>query len=489
MAHQLPRSHADDTFNASKLDASTTSLLDLPVETVLEMASHLDKDGIKALRSTCTYMDATLLDTFGKQFFNCIYVMPTKFTMDALIQISKNRRIRHHVKELHICCSIYQHRERPSNHHNVFYIKRIFMRKLEESEMPYEDPSTPAEEATNEAVGLVRRGKFQEQLITALRGLKITRVEIHTYREWHTDLEGLKLGRSQLIQRTNTDPFHQVTQRAWEYVSASDDKLMDMVTCMTSVVLTAIEETLSPISTLHIPIVQIDKLRVSPSRSSKLTHLQDLAIIISVRDQELLGQQIYPTSPLDLFVMIDDLPNLHTLHLSTWPSQRLNHYSLPLYSFLPYLRPLALKTLHIHSLCDTSPLLIPFLSSLPLLQTLSLGFIVVAENVKNKPWRDQFLALKPLVSRPTLNKFVMTIDYDDAFQLASRLITAECKVESRNDDESENGDESENDDESKDDERRIPGREKMLDCLAKHMPNYHWQSPRRYIAGSHKREY
>jgi hypothetical protein len=77
MAHPLSRPYVDDTLNASILDASTTSLLDLPVETVLEMASHLDKDDVKALRSTCTYMDATLLDTFGKQFFNCVYIMPT----------------------------------------------------------------------------------------------------------------------------------------------------------------------------------------------------------------------------------------------------------------------------------------------------------------------------------------------------------------------------------------------------------------------------
>jgi hypothetical protein len=351
------------------------------------------------------------------------------------------------------------------------------MRKLEESEMPYEDPATPEEEATNEAVDIVRRGGFQKQLITALRGLRITRIEIHTYREWDTDLQGLKLGRSHLIQRTGTDPFHQVTQRAWEYISASDDKLMDMVTCMTSVVLTAIEETLPPVSTLDIPIVQIDRLRISPSLGCKLSHLQDLAIIISIHDQELLGQQIYPSSPPDLSVMINDLPNLHTLHLSTWPLQRLNHYSLPLYPFLPYLRPLALKNLHIHSLCDTSPLLVSFLSSLPLLQTLSLGFIVIRERV-NDPWRDQFLALRPLVSRPALKKFVMTIDYDDAFQSASRLISADRT------------DESSNDDESEDDERRIPGREEMLDCLAKHMPNYHWHGPRCCcITGSHRREY
>jgi hypothetical protein len=397
--------------------------------------------------------------------------------MDALIQISQNERIRHHVKELHICCSIYQHRERPSNHHNIFYIKRIFMRKLEESEMPYEDPCTPEEEATNEAVDLVRRGGFQKLLITALRGLQIARVEIHTYREWHTDLEGLKLGRSQLIQRTGTDPFHQLVQRAWDYVPASDDKVMDMVTCMTSVLLTAIEQALPPISTLDIPIVQIDKLRISPSLGSKLTHLQDLAIIISVRDQELIGQQIYPSSPSDLFLMINDLPNLHTLHLSTWPLQRSNRYSLPLYPFLPYLGPLALTTLYIHSLCDTSSLLIPFLASLPLLHTLSLGFIVIRER-DNKPWRDQLLALKPLVLRPTLNEFIMTVDYNDAFQSASQLIAAECTDESRNDDENE------------EDERRIPGREEMLDCLAKHMPNLHWHGPRCCCStGSHKREY
>jgi hypothetical protein len=460
MAHQLPRSHANDTSNASILDPSTTSLLNLPAEIVLGLASHLDKYDIKALRSTCTYMDTTLLDTFAKEFFSSIYVMPNKFTLDALIQISQNERIRPHVRELNICCSIYQNRETASNIKTWFGRSRDFTRKLKETEMPIEDPATPEEEITNEAVDLVRRGGFEALLVTALRGLKITRIEIHEYKWWTKDRKGLKLGRLQLIQQSGTDIYERGEQvRAWEYASPSDDKLMDMVTCMTSVVLTAFEEALPPIFSLVIPRIQIDRLRISPSLGSKLTHLQDLNISISVSHQEILGQQVFPSSPQDLLVMVNDLPNLHTLRMSSWPVQHLNHYSLPLYPFLQYLRPLGLKTLHLHSLCDTSPLLAPFLSALPLLQTLSLDFVLIQER-ENKPWRDMFLALKGPLSRPALQTLVIEIEYNDAFQLASRFIrTGSLGVDG--------------DPESEYEEKWMPGREEMLDCLAGFMPDYH----------------
>jgi hypothetical protein len=245
MAHPLPRPH-DDTFSARTLDASTTSLLNLPAEIVLGLASHLDNDDIKALRSTCIYMDATLLDTFAKEFFGSIYVMPNKFTLDALIQISQNERIRTHVRELNICCSIYQNRETASNIKTRFGRSRDWLRKLKETEMPIEDPATPEEKITNEAVDLVRRGGFEALLVMALRGFKITRIEIHEYKWWTKDRKGLKLGRLQLIQRSGTDIYERGEQiRAWEYACPSDDKIMDMVTCLTSVVLTAIEEALS----------------------------------------------------------------------------------------------------------------------------------------------------------------------------------------------------------------------------------------------------
>jgi hypothetical protein len=234
-----------------------------------------------------------------------------------------------------------------------------------------------------------------------------------------------------------------------------------------------------------IPIIQIDKLTVSASLGSKLTHLQNLTVDISVRHSLVIGGQMFPSSPQDLIVMINDLPNLRNLHLSALPCRRLNYFSLPLYPFLQYLRPLALTTLHLHGLCDTSPLLSPFLSSLLCLQSLSLHFTPILEG-NNKPWRDMFVSLKYPLSRPTLKTLVLKFDGCNAFELASRYVrTGSTGL----DDGSESEDEDEDEDEIEDEENWLPVREEMLDCLAEIMPHYHDQVFRRCVLGYDKIEY
>ena len=61
MDNSFPHARLDDT-----LTATTISLLDLPLETTLDISSYLDKNDIKALRSTCKQMDTYLVDGFGK---------------------------------------------------------------------------------------------------------------------------------------------------------------------------------------------------------------------------------------------------------------------------------------------------------------------------------------------------------------------------------------------------------------------------------------
>ena len=58
--------------------------------------------------------------------------MPTAFALDALIQISENQRMRQHVKELHICCSIYQDRGGNPDAYNI-------PRRLESDDLPFEN--------------------------------------------------------------------------------------------------------------------------------------------------------------------------------------------------------------------------------------------------------------------------------------------------------------------------------------------------------------
>jgi hypothetical protein len=504
MAHQYSRALVDDELNVS-----TPSLLALPVEVTLEVASYVDKYDLTALRSTCKQLDALLFSTVGKRCFNTLYVIPIVPALDVLIQISKSERLRPYIKELHICCSIYQSREGIPNITNLTRMRELH-------ELPYCDPKTPEQEAANEAVTLVQKGGFEKQLVEALRHLKITRVQVHSYRGLHRSVEALRLGRPQFIEQTGRDPFEEVTEnscRAWDYTDYRNSGTMDLATHMTSIVLSAIGETLSPISSLEVPIIQVDKLRVSQTLGAKLTHLQHLTLTITLG-----ARRTRDLPPHDLLAMIHTIPNLHTLDLSTSPHQRLHHSSLPLYYFLEHFKSLAVETLHLSSLCGTSPLLAPFLASLPRLKTLFLHFTPILEmpypawrRLLSSPedpleevtshltWREMFLSLKPVLSRPELCTLDIKIDGYDAFELISRYghrkFTVFNEEEQRHDVQSQDEqshdeqshDEQSQDEQSEDEQSEYEQNEdeqthqpssklirmEMLDRLAEIMPHYH----------------
>jgi hypothetical protein len=489
MAHRYSRALVNDELNVS-----TPSLLVLPVEITLEVASYVDKYDLTALRSTCKQLDTLLLPTVGKRCFNRLYVIPIVPALDILIQISKSERLRPYIKELHICCSIYQSRERIPNITNLTRMRELH-------ELPFCDPKTPEQEAANEAVTLVQKGGFEKQLVEALRHLKITRVQVHSYKGLHRSVEALRLGRPQFIEQTGRDPFEEVTEnscRAWDYTDYCDSGTMDLATHMTSIVLSAIGETQSPISSLEVPIIQVDKLRVSKTLGARLTHLQHLTLTITLG-----ARRTRDLPPQDLLAMINTIPNLHILDLSTSPHKRLHHSSLPLYYFLEHFKFLAVETLHLSSLCGTSPLLAPFLASLPRLKTLSLHFTPILERsypawrrlllspedpleevTSHLTWREMFLSLEPVLSRAGLCTLDLKIDGYDAFELISmyerRRFAVFDEEEQRHDEQSQDEqseDEQSEDEQNENEERHQPSsklsRMEMLDRLAEIMPHYH----------------
>lgn len=452
------------------MTASTPTFLDLPVETILGVSSHLDKNDIKALRSTCKYMDAILLDTFGKRYFNSVYLIPTKHALETLIQISESKRIAEYVKEIHICCSIFQWREKIHNTMN-------YPRWLAEDELPFTEPTTPAEHIANQGVDLIRHGGYEMHLIKALRGLKITRVEIHSYEASYasSSLRVLRLGRSHLSRQIGRDAFKKPANdmcRAWEYHDYGGLKSMDMVTSMASIVFSAIEETLPPITSLKLPAVQADRLRIPETLGAKLTSLRELDVRLSLADRGFPGH-----STPSICSLINALPILQTLSLNTTPLERLNPDTLSLYPFLPHLQPLALRTLKLSPLCDASVLLAPLLSSLTQLKSLSLNFILIRER-ENAPWKQMFLALSPVLCRSNLEDLDLRIDWKDGFELVADILQGEALGSE---------DEEEEKDEwvegygyiRKEKQWLRPTREEMVMCLARKMPWYHDQVFRR----------
>lgn len=86
------------------------------------------------------------------------------------------------------------------------------------------------------------------------------------------------------MQHTGRDPFN-ARGRAWEYTSGSrdpDSGPTDMATCMSSAALRALDTTLPPITTLNLPVVQLDKLEVLDTLGPKLVNLTHLTLTLSL---------------------------------------------------------------------------------------------------------------------------------------------------------------------------------------------------------------
>lgn len=158
------------------------------------------------------------------------------------------------------------------------------------------------------------------------------------------------------------------------------------------------------------------------------------------------------------------------LVLNTWncpcPLERIRPESLSLYPFLSQLKPLQIKSLHLHSLCDTSSDLAPFLETLTNLQMLSLYFVVIKER-RNSPWRDMLMRLKSVLGR--VRNLEMYIDHWDAFELTKWLQSERLAAETPHN-------EVWDDDESWDGDAwtklEKPERNVMLEILAQAMPHY-----------------
>lgn len=161
----------------------------------------------------------------------------------------------------------------------------------------------------------------------------------------------LVLGRSQLIQRTGRDQLEKSRskcRRTWEYASRENHGPMDMATCMTNIVLSAIESSDIPLQNLSLPMIQVDKLHLLPNLGRNLELLQrlkvDIGLSVSRCDYHLFPSEL---SEPNIFTMINDLPCLEYLELFTWPLKRLRPESLSLYPYLPQLKPLQVRTLHL----------------------------------------------------------------------------------------------------------------------------------------------
>lgn len=232
---------------------------------------------------------------------------------------------------------------------------------------------------------------------------------------------------------------------------------MDMATCMTGIVFRAFEETLPPICTLTLPVIQLDKLNVSAALGSKLTHLTHLTLTLSL--SHCIRPDFSPSTPC-ILAMINSLPNLPHLNLSTSPHKRLMHSSLSLYPYLLSLNPSrSLTSLHLRGLGDTDPCLPPFLSSLLSLSTLSLHFTPITQS-SNGPWRTLFYSLTPILCSPSLSTLTLVFDNRNACDFAARHIRTGTTG-------------FDHDSESEDEETRYhPSRREMLETLKQILPNY-----------------
>jgi hypothetical protein len=66
-------------------------LLNIPLEVLLLIASHLTTPEYGSLRATCKYIEASLFTSFSKEFFSKRQFALTEFSIQALVDIAKSR--------------------------------------------------------------------------------------------------------------------------------------------------------------------------------------------------------------------------------------------------------------------------------------------------------------------------------------------------------------------------------------------------------------
>lgn len=348
------------------------------------MASSCSEHDLKALRSVSKALDTTLITTFGTRFFNRMHVLPTPTSLDLLSQISAHDRLSPHVRELCLCSSIYQYWVRIGSRETRPGERRAppRQRMLSEGMPPFPNPVSAEQEAVNLAVELVRGEQFREQLITALKRLRINRIEVE---KWPGD-PSLALGCKELMRVTQKDPFdddYYSMRPDWDY------RRIDMATRMTEISFQVIEDADTPLSSLHLDWISIDQLRLPATLASNLSNLRSLSSGIGQADQSLdLSDS---DSQFDIFTLINQLPCLEHLSLSNCPSFSEDRINLP--DLFPHLHLPHVKKLVLGDLEDSSPQVVSFLThSVPRLRDLELRYITT--NDDNQVWKQMFYALR-----------------------------------------------------------------------------------------------
>lgn len=369
------------------LQQHAVRLLDLPPEIILEVTYYLSQDDIKHLRAVCKYLDATLLATFGNRYFGRLHLIPTPTSLDILTQISTQGRLSDHVRELCICSSIYQFwGPRQTRARAGARWTKPQLRVLSETERPCPDPSSPEQEAANVCAELVRGEQFREQLTTALRSLKVQRIEVQG---WPRN-PSLVLGLTELIDTTGKNPFEDNfsgISPAWEY------ETLDMVTRMTELVFSAVKGSDTPLLAMIVDRIQIDQLKLTPDLGSNLLHLKHVEFSIALSDQSL--QFSDQKRRFDLFTLVNRLPRLEQLSVSNCPYTK-NDW-VPLNDALMHIHPQKVRRLCLGLFWDAAPQVVDYLNnSLPNLQDLELQFTTSKDG--NKAWNEMFSGLRDVLS-------------------------------------------------------------------------------------------
>ncbi|KEQ85213.1 hypothetical protein M438DRAFT_391230 [Aureobasidium pullulans EXF-150] len=253
---------------------------------------------LEHLRAVCKYLDATLLATFGDRYFGRLHLIPTPTSLDILTQISTQGRF-WGPRQTRARAAV--RRTKPQ------------LRVLSETERPYPDPSSPEQEVANVCAELVRGEQFREQLTTALRSLKVQRIEVQG---WPRN-PSLVLGLTELMHTTGRNPFEDNfsgISPAWEY------ETLNMVTRMTELVFSAVKGSDTPLLAMIVDRIQIDQLKLTPDLGSNLLHLKHVEFSIALSDQSL--QFSDQKRRFDLFTLVNHLLCLEQLSLSNCPYTR-----------------------------------------------------------------------------------------------------------------------------------------------------------------------
>lgn len=358
---------------APSVQPSDACLVNLPTELKMAIASHLrETKDLCQLRLVCRDLEASVRDVFARRSFVCIKLLPTADALNQLLAFAKNERLRHYARELNICDAVYR-----------FEVKARRPEIIDSDRYPYPVPALAWQQAANDAVTFLWSGGLQKQLTVALLDLRIECIKIYNYTKWM--FPPASFGSRQLVQQTGKeqDP-QQSLWGAWDYASPN------LVTSVANAVFTAVTESRTPLSSLTVDKVQVDRIEIfqPPSSDSSNSILQNMKQL-NVRNEHPRHLRGLPeehiTSPshhdrlVESLTSISRLPNLEHLYMSL-PSN-VEHMASLKDVLLSKTTSKRLRTLDLGIFGQPMPELIPFLSNMRP-QDLTLC-------VRIQYWRDQ----------------------------------------------------------------------------------------------------